>query len=325
MNILVTGGAGYIGSHTCKALADAGHKPIVIDNMSYGHEWAVQWGPLHKTDILDQKKVEEILKSEKIEAVIHFAAFTYVGESVQNPLKYYHNNVIGTLSVLGAMKNANVSKIVFSSTCAVYGIPARGPLEENFPKNPISPYGQSKLISEKILEDFGKAFGIKSVCLRYFNAAGADASGKIGEDHDPETHLIPLTLQAAFFPERGLVVMGEDYPTNDGTCIRDYIHVTDLASAHVKALEYLESTKHLQSAFNIGTGFGVSVKEVIEITEKILKRKVSFRTGERREGDPPELVAKSSKAQKDLNWTADHSRIENIISTAANWYQKHHV
>ncbi|MEZ0392280.1 MAG: UDP-glucose 4-epimerase GalE, partial [Pseudobdellovibrionaceae bacterium] len=315
------GGAGYIGSHTCKALARQGHTPVTLDNLVYGHEWAVKWGPFYQVDIQDKEEVLKVLLKEKIEAVIHFAAFAYVGESHQNPLKYYQNNVLGSMSLLEAMKNANVLKFVFSSTCASYGIPERTPIEETFPQEPINPYGRSKLIVEKILQDYAQPFSFCSIALRYFNASGADADLEIGEDHDPETHLIPLTLDAALGRRKEITVFGTDYPTEDGTCVRDYIHVSDLAQAHVLALENLQEPGF--EAFNLGTGKGASVKQVISEVAAVTGREVPVVFGERRPGDPPALVASGEKAMKKLKWSPQHSDLRNIISTAYHWQEKH--
>lgn len=325
MKIVVTGGAGYIGSHTCKVLAQKKHTPIVIDNLVYGHEESVKWGPLYKEDILNTESLTQILVKEKPDAIIHFAAYAYVGESVTDPLKYYRNNVIGSLSLLNAMKQAGVNKLVFSSTCATYGIPTTVPIHEEHPQNPINPYGQTKLNVEKILIDFGFAYNLKSVALRYFNAAGADKDGEIGEEHDPETHLIPLAIQATLNPNKPLTVMGTDYSTKDGTCIRDYIHVTDLAEAHVLALEYLYKAETNFSYFNLGTGQGASVNDVISMVEKVSGKKVRCKHGERRPGDPPVLVADGEKAKSILGWNPKHSSLENIISTAFRWHQQRNL
>jgi UDP-arabinose 4-epimerase len=321
MKVVVSGGAGYVGSHVCKQLAIMGHTPIVVDNFVYGHEYAVNWGPFHKVDILNTTTLTELFKNEKTDAVIHFAAFAYVGESVSDPAKYYKNNVVGTLSLLEAMRNSGIGKIIFSSSCATYGIPSEVPIHEELPQNPINPYGRTKLIVEKILQDFGQGYGLRSVALRYFNASGADAEGQIGEDHSPETHLIPLAIQAAYDHSKPVTVMGTDYPTPDGTCVRDYIHVTDLAIAHVSALQYVEKAGKNFSCFNLGTGKGISVKEIIENTEKVTGRKVAHLLGPRRPGDPPILVADGSKAVRELRWSPEHSDVQNIISTAARWHE----
>lgn len=321
MRILVTGGAGYIGSHACKALAAQGMTPVALDNLSMGHEWAVKWGPFYQADILDTDSVTRILQKEKIEAVMHFAALAAVGESHQQPLRYYENNVIGSMKLLEAMRNAGVSKIVFSSTCATYGIPAEMPIGESCSQSPISPYGTTKLFVERILKDSVQPYGISAVALRYFNASGADPELEIGEDHSPETHLIPLVLDAAFGRRSHITVFGQDYPTPDGTCIRDYIHVNDLADAHIKALGTL--TKPGFEAFNLGTGQGSSVQEVISAVEKVTGKKVPSQLGARRPGDPPMLIASGEKARMELGWKPQLSDLEKIVSTAAQWHQKH--
>lgn len=323
MNVLVTGGAGYIGSHTCKALQRSGHNPVTLDNLVYGHEWAVRWGPFYRLGLHETEKIITLLKQEKISAVVHFAAFAYVGESVQDPLKYYENNVAGTVALLQAMQAANVQQIVFSSSCATYGLPDKVPIVEETAQNPINPYGQTKLVIEKILKDLAQIRRMQSVCLRYFNAAGADADLEIGEDHHPETHLVPLTIAAALKPDSELTVFGTDYPTADGTCIRDYIHVTDLAEAHVKAVESMSSAAQFWRAYNLGTGQGYSVKQVIQTTENVTGRKVKVKYGPRRPGDPPELVASAEWARRDLHWQAQHSSLENILLTASRWFEKH--
>jgi UDP-arabinose 4-epimerase len=322
MKILVTGGAGYIGSHTCKLLFQQGHTPIVVDNLIYGHEWAAKWGPLYQEDILNTSSLVKIIKNEKPEACIHFAAFAYVGESVLEPVKYYKNNVVGSLSLLQALKEAQLNKIVFSSTCATYGIPQSTPIDEDCKQEPINPYGQTKLMVENILKDFSKAYGIKAISLRYFNAAGADKDCEIGESHEPETHLIPLAIRAAIDESKPLTIMGNDYPTPDGTCIRDYIHVSDLAEAHILAVKNLLQTNDSYQFFNLGTGVGTSVNEVVEMIEKISKRKVNKIIGNRRAGDPPALVASPMKANKVLGWKAKQSDLENIVKTAWNWHIK---
>lgn len=320
-NILVTGGAGYIGSHTCKYIKAKGLNPIVYDNFVYGHKKAVQWGPYVEGDLLDTEQVQKTLKDYDIQGVIHFAAYAYVGESVQNPIKYYENNVMGSLSLLKAMQLANVSKIVFSSTCATYGIPQKVPITENLQQNPINPYGQTKLVVENILQDYGSAYGLKSVALRYFNAAGASPESDIGEDHTPETHAIPLALESAITGKE-FKVFGTDYPTPDGTCIRDYIHVDDLASAHYLALEYLNHCLQNFSAFNLGTGRGTSVKEILNAVNQVSGKSVNAVFAERREGDPAELVADSSKIQSTLGWKPQYTDINKIIETAYKWELK---
>lgn len=321
MNVLVTGGAGYIGSHTCKQLKKHGLNPIVYDNLSRGHKKFVQWGPLIEGDILDTEKVKKTLVEHQIQAVLHFAAFAYVGESVENPSLYYKNNVHGTLSLLEAMLKSNVKKFVFSSTCATYGVPEKVPLIEDMPQSPINPYGQTKLMIEKILKDYGPAYGLKSVCLRYFNAAGADQEGMIGECHEPETHLIPLAIEAALH-NKTMKIFGNDYPTPDGTCLRDYIHVTDLAEAHVLALKYLDKAEKEFNYFNLGNGKGFSVQEIIKAVEDVSAKKVNAEIYPRRAGDPAALVSDSAKAKRHLQWEPKITDIKEIIRTAYNWHQK---
>lgn len=317
-NILVTGGAGYIGSHTCKTLAQAGYCPIAYDNLTYGHTWAVKWGPFEEGDIADRKRLDEVLKKYDPIAILHFAAFAYVGESVRNPAKYYKNNVVGTLSLLEAMRESQIGKIIFSSTCATYGIPCEVPITEDHPQNPINPYGSSKLMVEKILKDYDTAYGIKHINLRYFNAAGADPENEIGEVHDPETHLIPLAIDAANRISNDVNIFGTDYPTKDGTCIRDYIHVTDLADAHVKALDYLMTTNRSDS-FNLGCGSGISVKDVIKAIRQVSNSDFMIIEAKRRDGDPPILISSSGKASELLKWRPKYSSIEIIVETAFKW------
>ncbi|WP_243438358.1 UDP-glucose 4-epimerase GalE [Fundidesulfovibrio soli] len=320
-NILVTGGAGYIGSHTCKALKLAGYEPVTYDNMVYGHEWAVKWGPLIKGDILDGEKLDQVFKQYEPLAVLHFAAFAYVGESVSDPEKYYRNNVAGTLSLLSAMRRAGCKNIVFSSTCATYGVPTELPLREDHPQKPINPYGWTKLMMEQTLRDFDHAYGIRHACLRYFNAAGADPDCEIGEEHDPETHLIPLVIQATQGRRGHVEIYGTDYDTPDGTCIRDYIHVTDLAVAHIQALEYLQD-KDESLIVNLGTGNGQTVRQVIRAVEKVSGKVTPVKEGPRRPGDPPGLYAYADKAYKLLGWKPQYGDIETIVGTAWNWHEK---
>jgi len=317
LNILVTGGAGYVGSHACKALAASGLKPIAYDNLLTGHDWAVRWGPLEKGDILDADRLDQVFGLYQPSAVLHFAAFAYVGESVEHPSRYYTNNVSGTLNLLDAMRKHGVNQIVFSSTCATYGIPEALPISEAHAQKPVNPYGSSKLMVERILADYAAAYGLRSISLRYFNAAGADPGGQIGEEHDPETHLIPLVLSAA---NGGLpiTIYGTDYDTPDGTCIRDFIHVTDLANAHVLALKALQEQCNRPS-YNLGTGNGYSVREVIEIAEAVTERCVRVNGGPRRAGDPPALVADASRARKELGWKTRYSDLNQIIASAWNW------
>jgi UDP-arabinose 4-epimerase len=317
--VLVTGGAGYIGSHACKALAEAGYGPVVYDNLLYGHPWAVKWGPLERGDVADRAALDRVISRYEPEAVMHFAAFTYVGESVLDPGKYYRNNVAGSLTLLEAMRDHGIGKIVFSSTAAVYGLPGEGLISEKTDLSPINPYGASKLMVERMIRDFGRAHGISSVILRYFNAAGADPESGIGEDHDPETHLVPLVLGAGLGGRRkAITVFGDDYDTPDGTCIRDYIHVCDLADAHVKALEYGKG----DGIFNLGIGRGFSVKEVIAVAEEVIGRPIPTEIGRRREGDPPRLVADAAAARKALNWEPRFGDLRMIIETAWRWALK---
>ncbi len=318
MRILVTGGAGYIGSHTCKALAATGHLPIVYDNLVHGHRQFVRWGPFEEGDISDAQKLDTVMAYYKPEAVMHFAAYAYVGESVIDPGKYYRNNVAGTLTVLEAMCSHKIKKMVFSSTCATFGTPEQVPIEEDAPQRPINPYGASKLMIERMLADFHAAHGLGFVSLRYFNAAGADPDGEIGESHDPETHLIPLVLQAALGQQASIKIFGDDYPTVDGTCVRDYVHVTDLAEAHVRALTYLADNGP-GVAFNLGTGRGYSVREVIETAKAVTGRVIPEVIAPRRSGDPPELVASPGRVRHILGWEPRHSTLEEIISTAWGW------
>jgi UDP-arabinose 4-epimerase len=323
VRVLVVGGAGYIGSHTCKLLSRQNITPVTLDNLSEGHEWAVKWGPFYKADISDTKKLEQILADEKIDGVFHFAAFASVGESVAKPLKYYQNNVMGLLSLLNAMKNKKVRKIVFSSTCATYGLPKEIPIIETCPQAPINPYGKSKYMAEGILQDFVKAHKFSVTALRYFNAAGADLDSEIGEDHNPETHLIPLVLKAIHDPDFYLTVYGQDYPTPDGTCVRDYIHVTDLAEAHILALKKMDEPCF--QFFNLGTGKGFSVKEIISTAEKVTGQKVKIKMGDRRQGDPPILIAKIERAQAELKWQPQLSDLSAILKSANSWYLKRKI
>lgn len=317
--VLVTGGAGYIGSHACKALAAAGYIPVVYDNLVYGHERAVQWGPLERGDLLDSERLATVLAQYQPAAVMHFAAYAYVGESVLDPGKYYRNNVTGSLALLQTMCRAGVDKLVFSSTCATYGNPLYETLTEAHPQSPINPYGQSKLMVETMLRDFDHAHGLRSIALRYFNAAGADPQGMIGEDHNPETHLIPLALGAATGKREPLTVFGADYPTPDGTCIRDYVHVQDLADAHVQALQALEQG-NASGAYNLGTGKGSSVKEVINTIGQITGISVPHVFGERREGDPAILIADAELFKREFGWRPALSDLPTIIRSAWPWF-----
>lgn len=321
-SVLVTGGAGYIGSHTCKALAQAGFRPITLDNLVYGHDWAVKWGPFEKADTREPNKVLRVIERYNPVAVIHFAAFAYVGESVSNPQKYYDNNVVGTLGLLDAMLQAGMDKLIFSSTCATYGVPTDGTIKESHAQNPINPYGQSKNMVEQILRDFDSAYNLRSIVLRYFNAAGADPDCEIGEAHDPETHLIPLILDAASGRRADITIFGDDYDTPDGTCIRDYVHVSDLADAHVNALGHLLDGGP-SGAFNLGTGAGSSVREIVDVAESVTDREILAVDGPRRSGDPPSLVAAPGRAKDILGWEPKLSDIETIIRTAWAWHRTH--
>jgi UDP-glucose 4-epimerase len=321
MRVLVTGGAGYVGSHSARLLADSGHDVLIVDNLVEGHRQAVGNLPLVVADLLDHERIVAMLQEHRIEAVMHFAALTYVGVSVREPAGYYRNNIVGTLSLLDAMRKANVTRIVFSSTCATYGIPQRVPIPEDHPQNPISPYGFTKLCIERALADYCHAYGLGYAALRYFNASGAAADGSIGEDHDPETHLIPLVLQVALGQRYCAEIFGTDYPTPDGTCIRDYIHVDDLASAHVLALEKLEPGMELK--LNLGTGRGASVQEVIDLCREVTGHEIPARAVERREGDPPELVADPSHAKKTLGWQPQYTSMRDIIESGWKWHRAH--
>lgn len=319
--LLVTGGAGYIGSHTAKRLAHYGHETLVYDNLSRGHRDFVKWGPLVEGDLHNTALLRETLRWFKPEVVLHFAAFAYVGESVGNPGLYYENNVGGTVSLLQAMQACGISRIVVSSTCATYGQPDHLPITEMTPQRPINPYGQSKLMVEQICSDFERAYGLRHVALRYFNACGGDPDGEIGERHTPEPHLIPRLFMAQDGEIDALEIMGNDYPTPDGTCIRDYIHVNDLAEAHIKAAEYLLANGK-SDAFNLGTGQGISVQEIIRIAVEVTGRPVPHRIGPRRSGDPAMLVADASKARRVLNWTAGNSDMAHVLDTAWGWHKK---
>lgn len=320
-SILVTGGAGYIGSHACKALARAGYQPIAYDSLVYGHEWAVKWGPFEHGDILDRPCLDKVIGQYRPSAIMHFAAFAYVGESVGDPGKYYRNNVAGSLILLEAARDHGIEQFVFSSTCATYGIPERLPITEDTAQWPINPYGTSKLMVERMLADFGVAHGLQSIALRYFNAAGADPDNEIGEDHDPETHLIPLVLDAASGRRSHITVFGTDYDTADGTCVRDYIHVTDLADAHVKALQAL-GARHQSNVYNLGNGRGFSVLEVIQAVEHATGFKVPVQRGPRRAGDTAALISDATKAREDLGWQPQIAGLDEIVRTAWAWHQR---
>jgi UDP-arabinose 4-epimerase len=320
-SVLVTGGAGYIGAHACKALARAGYLPVTYDSLVRGHEWAVKWGPLVRGDISDRRRVDRAIAEYQPVAIMHFAAFAYVGESVGDPGKYYHNNVMGSLTLLEAARDAGIQNFVFSSTCATYGTPASLPIVEATPQFPINPYGASKLMVERILTDFGGAHGIRSIVLRYFNAAGGDPDGEIGEDHQPETHLIPLVLDAASGRRPSVTVFGTDYPTPDGTCLRDYIHVSDLADAHVLALERL-LTGAGSDVFNLGNGQAFSVRQVVDSVERITGLAVPVKLGDRRPGDPAALVSDATKARDVLGWRPRLDDLDEIVRTAWAWHNR---
>jgi UDP-arabinose 4-epimerase len=319
--ILVTGGAGYIGSHTCKALSQAGYLPVTYDNLISGHDWAVKWGPLEPGDILDRDRLLDVMTAHKPIAVLHFAAYAYVGESLKAPGKYYRNNVVGTLTLLEAMRERMIDKIVFSSTCATYGVPDRLPISEKIRQQPINPYGASKLMVERMLADFDLAHGLRSIALRYFNAAGADPDGEIGEFHDPETHLIPIVLDAASGRREAVTIYGTDYDTPDGTCIRDFIHVSDLADAHVLALKSILNGAP-SCAYNLGNGCGSSIREVIQAAERITGLSVPVTHGDRREGDPPMLVSDARTARLELGWQPQFPELEVMVRHAWAWHQR---
>lgn len=317
--ILVVGGAGYIGSHVNKMLNKRGYETVVYDNLVYGHKESVKWGVLEIGDLEDTNRLNEVFNKYRIDAVLHFAAYAYVGESVDNPSKYYRNNVSNTINLLDVMRTHNVKNIVFSSTCATYGVPKSVPITEDMLQNPINPYGATKLMVERILADYRNAYGINYCCLRYFNAAGADPECEIGESHSPETHLIPLILSAAAGDRDCIKVFGDDYDTSDGSCVRDYIHVTDLADAHLRALDYLEKGGE-STCFNLGNCLGNSVIEVIEATKKVTGKDFKVIYDKRRAGDPPILVGSAAKAEEILGWKPQFGDIETIISHAWNWY-----
>lgn len=321
MNILVTGGAGYIGSHACLALAEAGHTPIVYDNLSTGHHNAVQWGPFVQADLADYGSVRQALRDYGVEAVIHFAASAYVGESVDKPRKYYENNTRNTLTLLGAMLDEKIGTIIFSSTCATYGTPERLPITENTLQRPINPYGRSKLFVEKILADYHAAYGLQYAALRYFNVAGSDPLGRIGETHEPETHIIPLVIGAALGIRPAIKVFGTDYATPDGSAVRDYIHVMDLVDAHIQALYWLLANPNKPLLLNLGTERGASVLEVIGTAEHVLEKPVPTEYGVRRTGDPAQLIADSNLARELLGWQPQYSLEDSVRHTAA-WLKK---
>jgi len=321
MAILVCGGAGYIGSHTNKLLNQQGYETVVFDSLVYGHRELVKWGTLIEGDLSEYEAIDQVFKRHKIDAIFHFAAYAYVGESVTDPAKYYRNNVANTINLLDAMRANNCYKIIFSSTCATYGDPEQVPITEDMPQNPINPYGATKLMVERILKDYATAYGLKYVALRYFNAAGADPDGEIGEWHEPETHLIPLVLDAASGKRESISVFGTDYPTRDGTCIRDYIHVSDLATAHLLAMQYLNSGGE-SDCFNLGNTEGTSVLEVIEATKKITGTSFQVEYAQRRQGDPPILVGDNTKIKRVLGWKPIYGDMETIVAHAWAWHKR---
>ena len=320
MKLLIPGGAGYIGSHMVRYAQEHGHDVVVLDDFSTGHEWAIKDCEILRVDLLDQDKLAQLLKGRSFDGVIHFAAKSLVAESVQKPDLYYRNNVVGTLNLVNEMINNDIHNLVFSSTAAIFGNPVTDKIAEDHPKNPINPYGQSKLMVENMLRDICAVHDINATCFRYFNAAGADPSGSIGEAHDPETHLIPNILKSTISGGSVLKVFGDDYPTPDGTCVRDYVHVTDLAQAHLLGLEYMQDKKGF-SAFNLGNGDGFSVFEVLKSCEYATNLSISYEIDDRREGDPATLVADSSKAKKLLGWDVQFGHLDNIVSTALEWHK----
>ena len=321
MAILVCGGAGYIGSHINKQLHEEGYETIVFDNLIYGHKEAVKWGKLVVGDLKNMDEIEAVFKNNQIDAVFHFAAYAYVGESVDHPEKYYYNNVANTLNLLHVMMKYGCNKIIFSSTCATYGEPEKVPITEDMPQNPINPYGATKLMVERIFQDYHKAYGLQYVVLRYFNAAGADPDGEIGENHNPETHIIPLVLDAASGKRPDIKVFGTDYDTPDGSCIRDYIHVYDLATAHLLALHHLEAGKESQF-FNLGNEKGSSVLEVVDSVKRVTRRNLKVTLTDRRPGDPAKLVGSSQKAQEVLGWKPIYGDIDAIVGHAWKWHEE---
>ena len=319
--IFVTGGAGYVGAHCCKAFAEAGWEVVVYDNLYRGWRDFVRWGPLVEGDILDAERLTAAMREHRPDAVAHFAALTYVGESVSDPALYYRNNPLGSFNILEAMRAAACDKIIFSSTAATYGVPQVSPIPEDHPQQPINPYGWSKLFVERMLADYDSAYGIRSASLRYFNAAGADPGGEIGERHEPETHVIPLAAQGALSDDYEFTVFGTDFDTRDGTAVRDYIHVRDLGAAHKAALDYLFAGG-ATSQFNLGTGNGTTVKEIADAIERVSGRPLPRRLGPRRAGDPPSLVASNARARSVLGWEPRHSGIDEIVADAWAWHAK---
>lgn len=319
--ILIVGGAGYIGSHTNKLLSKRGYKTVVFDNLVSGHREFAKWGDFVLGDLANKDQIRSCFKKYQIGAVMHFSAFAYVNESVIDPAKYYRNNVANTLNLLDMMRESGVNKFIFSSSCATYGYPREISISENHPQSPMNPYGKSKLMVEDILKDYDKAYGIKFINLRYFNAAGADPEGEIGEWHDPETHLIPLAIYAALGRKEFLRIFGTDYPTKDGTCVRDYVHVSDLADAHILGLEYLEEKK-VSDSFNLGNDKGHSVREVVDMVRRIAGKNFNVIESDRREGDAPILISDSKKAKEILGWIPKYNSLETIVETALNWHKR---
>ncbi len=320
-NVLVTGGAGYIGSHTAKALASAGFRPIVLDNLTSGNRWAVQWGPFVLGDIADKQLVRRTIREYNIGSAVHLAASAYVGESTQNPRKYFENNVVKSLSLLDILLDCEVDKLVFSSSCATYGIPQTELIGEDHSQKPINPYGETKFAVERACHWYDQAYGFRTICLRYFNAAGADLDGEIGESHSPETHLIPLAIGSALGVHPALQIYGTSFPTSDGTAVRDFIHVVDVAAAHVDALRHLIA--HGKSVnLNIGTGTGVSVRQIVDVVERATGKKLITHSHEARQGDPPTLIARPDLAMEVLGWTPKVSGIGQIVSSAMSWHSR---
>ncbi len=321
MHILICGGAGYIGSHMAKMLSNFGHIVTIFDNLSTGHREAVKWGKFYQGDLLNPADLDLLFKQNSFDAVMHFSAKSLVGESMANPSLYYNNNVCGTINLLDTLMKYEVDNFVFSSSAATFGLPETDRIDENHPQVPINPYGQTKLIVENILKDYHAAYGISSVSLRYFNAAGADPDGEIGESHDPESHIIPNVLKSLLAGGNQLKIFGDDYPTEDGTCVRDYIHINDLCTAHLQAIEYMENHQGAHG-LNLGNGNGFSILEIIHAAERVTGKKIPYSVEARRPGDPPTLVADSSLARKELGWKAEFKELDTILETAWRWHSK---